>query len=228
MSLPTAEFDQRLRWALWGWIAALAVNAVCVATFGDGVAVTELVVAVHGTVWHALLSLFTDYGMYVFYALFIIVLLVGWRRGDRRLRTLGWGYVLAQLSGSVLIVRSLKILTGHARPNALAPGAAGSHWIGPTMDASYHSFPSGHTADLFTGAIFVAVLARNPALRVLGFALAALVAFSRVALDKHYPTDVLAGLVIAGVVSLCLLAYWVRPRLRRDDVLGRNDPDEAT
>lgn len=213
MSLPSAEFDQRLRWAFWGWIAALAVTAAAVTVFGDDSAVIGLVAAVNGTAWRTVLSLFTDYGMYVFYVLFVAVLLAGWWRRDRGLRSLGWGYVLAQLTGSVAIVRVLKMTTGHARPNALAPGAPGAHWIGPTMDSSYHSFPSGHTADLFTGALFLAVLSPYRTVRVLGFLLAATVAFSRVALAKHYPTDVLAGLVIAGAVSLLFLTRWVRPRL---------------
>lgn len=65
------------------------------------------------------------------------------------------------------------------------------------------SFPSGHACD--TMALFLALLClswrtswRTFALSV-GTPIILLVGLSRIALDKHYPTDVLAGWVSAGV-----------------------------
>jgi undecaprenyl-diphosphatase len=65
------------------------------------------------------------------------------------------------------------------------------------------SFPSGHAATSFAGAVILAYLFRRavPAL----LALAALVAFSRVYVGVHYPLDVIAGAALGAAVALALV-----------------------
>jgi undecaprenyl-diphosphatase len=59
------------------------------------------------------------------------------------------------------------------------------------------SFPSGHAANAFAGA---SVLARRlRAQRVLWWALALVIAYSRVYLGVHYPLDVIAGALLGFV-----------------------------
>lgn len=61
-----------------------------------------------------------------------------------------------------------------------------------------YSFPSGHTAVSFASAY---VLAKHyPKLKVPVYILASLIAFSRLVLFVHYPTDVLGGIIIG---TLC-------------------------
>lgn len=72
-----------------------------------------------------------------------------------------------------------------------------------TKPLSY-SFPSGHTASSFAVA---GVLAKYLKKYAVGFfALASLIAFSRLYLYVHYPTDVLAGIVL-GVICSGIINY---------------------
>ena len=79
------------------------------------------------------------------------------------------------------------------------------HQIGPSERT--HSFPSGHSATAFAGATMLAYFA--PRARVPLYVLAVLIAYSRLYNGVHYPTDVLAGLLL-GVGVL-----WVANRTIR-------------
>jgi undecaprenyl-diphosphatase len=81
-----------------------------------------------------------------------------------------------------------------------------------------HSFPSGHATVAFACATVLALAV--PRLRLPLFALAALIAFSRVYVGVHYPFDVLAGaaLGVGIATALRMLARALRrsdPQLRR-------------
>lgn len=65
------------------------------------------------------------------------------------------------------------------------------------MPSSY-SFPSGHTASSFAAA--TAIFAKNKKWGTVAICLGALVGFSRLYLFVHFPTDVLAGMVL-GILS---------------------------
>ena len=70
---------------------------------------------------------------------------------------------------------------------------------------SDYSFPSGHTSASFAAA--VAVFACNKKWGSGALALAAVIAFTRLYLYVHFPTDVLAGAVLG---TLCgVISYYV-------------------
>lgn len=68
------------------------------------------------------------------------------------------------------------------------------------------SFPSGHSAASFAAATVVFAYFRRWGAAALG--LAALIAFSRVFLFVHYPTDVLAGAALGALCALGVLAAF--------------------
>lgn len=98
----------------------------------------------------------------------------------------------------------LKNLIQRPRPFTLLPGV--SLLIPPPGSSS---FPSGHTGSSFACAAAIFLLNRKWGVPAL--ALAALIAFSRLYLSVHYPTDLLAGALLG--VGSALLARWLCRRL---------------
>ena len=74
------------------------------------------------------------------------------------------------------------------------------------------SFPSGHAAMAFAAAY---ILAKEHKRWQYGYySLAFLIAFSRIYLGKHYPSDVLMGAILGllvGVFSLTISTYFLNP-----------------
>ena len=64
---------------------------------------------------------------------------------------------------------------------------------------SDYSFPSGHTLSSFEGA--TSIFLRNKKWGIPALIVASLIAFSRLYLYVHYPTDVLAGVVLGIAIA---------------------------
>ncbi len=71
------------------------------------------------------------------------------------------------------------------------------------------SFPSGHSASSFTAAVMLFLFHKKWGCAAL--ALAVLIAFSRVFLFVHYPTDILAGAILGTVLALITYRLLQRP-----------------
>src|SRR3954452_9126926 len=84
------------------------------------------------------------------------------------------------------------------------------HQLGPP--STTHSFPSGHALTSFACATVLSSYA--PRLRPFVFALAALIALSRVYNAMHYPTDVLAGALLGVALGWALVALARRSGVR--------------
>lgn len=123
-----------------------------------------------------------------------------------RTRKTGYAAVLSLIFG--VIVTNLLLKNIVARPRPFAEIEALIPLIAKPTD---FSFPSGHTTASF--AVALVMLRMLPKkIGIPAVVLAALVAFSRLYLGVHYPTDVLVGFVVALVGSS--LAVWgVRTKL---------------
>ena len=121
-------------------------------------------------------------------------------------RKTGYAAVLSLIFG--VIVTNLLLKNIVARPRPFAEIEALIPLIAKPTD---FSFPSGHTTASF--AVALVMLRMLPKkIGIPAVVLAALVAFSRLYLGVHYPTDVLVGFVVALVGSS--LAVWgVRTKL---------------
>lgn len=115
-----------------------------------------------------------------------------------------------------LLALALKAATGRARPYETI--AAADPLLRTDLGAS---FPSGHAATSFAGAVLLACLFRRavPALLIL----AALIAVSRVYVGVHYPLDVLAGAALGTAVALAVVVL-VRARLPTSGGRPRSGP----
>ncbi|MEW5854382.1 MAG: phosphatase PAP2 family protein [Myxococcota bacterium] len=105
---------------------------------------------------------------------------------------LAGGIVAGVASLSVMVV---KFAVRRARPSM-------AYSLLKTLDR--YSFPSGHSCTAFAVAIGVLFLA--PLLFPVALALAAVVAFSRVYLGVHYPSDVLTGAAMGVVLGAATFA----------------------
>ena len=116
-------------------------------------------------------------------------------------RKTGYAAALSLIFGAIVTNLLLKNIV--ARPRPFAEIEALIPMITKPKD---FSFPSGHTTASF--AVALVMLRMLPKkFGIPAVVLAALVAFSRLYLGVHYPTDVLTGFVIALVGSM--LSVWI-------------------
>jgi len=104
----------------------------------------------------------TKLRLYLFYILFLALFAWGWVRREPGLKLIAQGYFLAQLLGSGVDRAHSEDDVRTRPPDATPLPDFGSEWAGFSWDAAHHSFPSGHTADIVTSALFAALLFRNP------------------------------------------------------------------
>lgn len=107
--------------------------------------------------------------------------------------------VAATVWATDLVTLGLKRLVGRERPYEAVLDPA------PLLRADVGlSFPSGHAATSFAGAVLLAYLFPRVAPGLV--LLAALVASSRVYVGAHYPADVLAGAAVGTLVAFLVIA----------------------
>ena len=116
---------------------------------------------------------------------------------QRALRPFVIALVVAELAGLLMVI-ALRYLTRRERPRADFTARILAPW-------NRYSFPSLHTARMFMLTVMVGTHYRELFLFMLSVAI--VICFTRIYLERHYLSDVLAGVAIgciAAVVSLSI------------------------
>ena len=128
-------------------------------------------------------------------------------------RKTGLGMAIAMVIGLLICNVTLKPLVGRIRPYDLQAQ------LGVTinlLNGAMHdfSFPSGHTIASFEAA--VVLLKNSKKMGIPAMILAVLIAFSRLYLYVHYPTDVIASIILGTIFAFIgdALAGLIAPKLR--------------
>lgn len=156
------------------------------------------------TIW-PIITLFGDAG--IFWMVWATLLLF-----IPKHRRTGLGMWFALAMGLLICNITLKPLVGRMRPYDFQIQELGKTWNdilvgGKLLVETPHdfSFPSGHTIASFEAATAIAI--HNKKWGVPALVLACLIAFSRLYLYVHYPTDVLASVVLG--IGFAFLGSWM-------------------
>jgi membrane-associated phospholipid phosphatase len=147
-------------------------------------------------------------GVMRWFVLFVLAAIVGALCfGNARARLCALMVVLVIALGDPLVVNTIKHLVDRPRPCAVLPGVV--ERLGCTGSGS---MPSAHAANWFAMTMVVFLFYRRSLWFMLPMALT--VSFSRVYNGVHYPSDVLAGMILgagyaaAGMVALQTIWNW--------------------
>lgn len=108
---------------------------------------------------------------------------------SNRYRKVGFMVLGALALGSILGEVIIKNIVQRDRPFIVMEG------IDMLIKApTSYSFPSGHTTSSFAAAGVLSINFKNKSIYI--FALASLIAFSRIYLGVHFPTDIIVGIIL--------------------------------
>jgi len=120
------------------------------------------------------------------------------------------GFLFAAIAVPSLFATIIKRLIGRARP-FVGNEADPFLYLPLSWPAAYASMPSGHTTTAFAAAVAIALV--WPRLRWPMLVYAVIIAASRVALDAHYLSDVIAGAFVGSIGALMVRDWFARRNL---------------
>lgn len=137
--------------------------------------------------------------------LFLVLWILATWRGKRKWQRAAFAVLMAAVVAG-MTANLFRLTLGRPRPAAkLPPG-----FYGLQSKSHYHGFPSGHAATSFGTAI--PLLYVNLPLGIAATTVAAGVGWSRMQLERHYPSDILVGSLLGIVVGVAMGSRFVRPR----------------
>lgn len=132
--------------------------------------------------------------------------MVGYFTGDEKLRNSGIRIAETVVVSSV-VTELLKRAAARNRPSFTYPGVIQAYKPGNDVK----SWPSGHTSLAFSTATSVSLEFKKWYVTVPAYAWAASVAYSRMYLGAHYPSDVFCGAAIG--TGTAFLTHWANKKL---------------
>jgi len=118
----------------------------------------------------------------------------------KRTRRGGFDVLICLAAAFLINDYVLKLLIARVRPYDVINGLT----ILVPPESSF-SFPSGHANSSFAAALALTLALRKKG--ALAYIPAVLIAFSRCYVGVHYPSDVLAGMLVGTLVSLIVYAF---------------------
>jgi undecaprenyl-diphosphatase len=151
-------------------------------------------------------------------AVFVCMLVIGLRRGERPVRSYALRYVVFKLAVAFCLIHVLKYSLGQPRPGVDAL----FNYV--TVDGSFTSLPSGHTAEAACAVVALALWRRHAPLTLGLGLLLALQGFSRVYLAHHHVADVAFGMAFGAAAGwgVWLFRPWrmICPEARQEQGTG--------
>lgn len=134
-----------------------------------------------------------------------LAVFLGARSFNRRLSDTGRAVFIGVITSGIA-VQGFKRIIGRARPRVTLD----SVFIGPSLHIDYDSFPSGHATVVFCLAFIITQY--YPRYRLLFYLFALMTGLDRIFGLSHFPSDVLAGMILGTVTGKLLSAFAARPR----------------
>lgn len=212
--------------------AAGAVLLLAVIVVGDARLSRALWLEHHGVVglaasgapassaWTAPVQFLSDENFWLLRAVLVFHLAAALTLRSRDRERSAWHARVVLSSLLTLLVAALVVTwllkTGIGRPRPYAGDIPFHHF---SLRNTYHSFPSGHTSEVFSYLVPLIYHYRSRIAGVVLVVFGAVIALTRVLLAKHYFADVIVGAYLAAVTAL-LACKWLEmrhARHRRDE-----------
>lgn len=158
---------------------------------------------------------YTDWGLFLFYAFFIALFVQGVRNRCNLSGHAALAYVYAQVFGTFLLVRLIKIGCGRPRPHVASVHDALCQ--APSLAHAFNSFPSSHAVNATVCAMFELFLLRSRTAVFIALAAAVFMALARIAIGEHYLSDVLAGMALGVAIAAAVRHVYLLPRWLKNE-----------
>lgn len=159
------------------------------------------------------MSFITDYFTKFFYVFYLLMFFYGLKTKKILFMEFSLRYLCLQLLASVLVVQILKFAIGAPRPLYVAEGFVHFSTYGKN-----HSFPSGHTADILSATLPLALCSwyyfKNKFAKfcvyIVAMLMATLVGFSRVWLFQHHERDVIGSIILISFMTVVVFGPFIK------------------
>lgn len=163
------------------------------------IAILNIIQNLKSPLMDKMMSTITALGnMGIFWILLILIFLT-----SKEYKKLGKLMLFCLLINTIIVNLILKPAVGRIRPFEIVDGIKLL-----VLKPQDPSFPSGHSAVSFCMLTVILLYSNSKPLKIITSILAVLIAFSRLYLYVHFPSDVFCGIIIGILSSLITLKFY--------------------